>query len=78
MRTAKHQFALCLRNTDYEASLIRGKVYPVLPDSRAANDALIRVIDEDGEDYLFPEDLFVLVDLPRPVEKQLLAIASVA
>lgn len=78
MKTAKHQFALCLDNTDYEASLIRGKVYPVLPDPKAAKDDLIRVIDEDGEDYLFPSDLFVLVDFPRPVEKKLLAITCAA
>jgi hypothetical protein len=78
MKTAKHQFALCLSNEDYEASLIPGKVYPVVPDSRAAKDDLLRVIDEDGEDYLFPEALFALVDFAPKVEKKLLAIASAA
>ncbi|MBM3858337.1 MAG: hypothetical protein FJ395_01655 [Verrucomicrobia bacterium] len=76
MKTTKHQFALCLDNTDYEASLICGKVYPVVSDPNAAKDALLRVIDEDGEDYLFPEDLFALVDFPRQVERKLLALAS--
>lgn len=78
MKTAKHHFALCLDNTDYEASLICGKVYPVVADAKAAKDAFLRVIDEDGEDYLFPEDLFALVDFPRPVEKKLLALTSAA
>jgi hypothetical protein len=78
MKTVKHQFALCLDNTDYEASLIRGKVYPVIPDPKAAKDALLRVIDEDCEDYLFPEELFVLVGFPRRLEKRLLAITTAA
>ncbi len=50
MKTTKHHFALCLDDTDYEASLICGKVYPVVADAKAAKDALLRVIDEDGED----------------------------
>jgi len=47
MKTIKHHFALCLSNEDYDASLIRGKIYAVLPDRRAAKDDLLRVIDED-------------------------------
>jgi len=78
MKTSKHQFALCLSNEDYEASLICGKVYAVPPDPRAAKDDLLRVIDEDGEDYLFPAELFVLVDFAPKVEKRLLAIAHAA
>ena len=75
MKATRHYFALCLSNEGYEASLICGKVYAVLPDPRADKDDLLRVIDEDGEDYLFPEDLFVLVDFAPKVEKRLLAIA---
>jgi hypothetical protein len=75
MKTGKHQFALCLSNEDYEASLIPGKVYAVLPDPHAAKDGLLRVVDEDGEDYLFPEELFALVDFAPKIEKKLLAIA---
>ncbi len=78
MKTSKHHFALCLSNDDYDASLIRGKVYAVLPDRRAAKDDLLRVIDEDGEDCLFPAELFALVDFVPTVEKKLLAIAHAA
>ena len=78
MKTTKHQFALCLNNEAYEASLIRGKVYAVLPDLRAAKDHLLRVIDEDGEDYLFPAEFFALVDFAPKVEKKLLEIAHAA
>lgn len=45
------------------------KVYPVLPDTNAAQDNYIRVIDETGEDYLFPASRFVLIEVPREVEK---------
>ena len=78
MKTSKHHFALCLSNEDCEASLIRGKVYSVLSDLRAAKDQLLRVIDEDGEDCLFPAELFALVDFAPKVEKRLLAIAHAA
>ena len=62
------------RNTGNEASLILGKVYRVVPDTRAAKDDLVRVIDESGEDYLFDKDQFVLVDFPPAVRKKILAI----
>jgi hypothetical protein len=76
MKTTKNQFALCLDNSDYQASLICGKVYPVIPDPQAAKDGFLRVVDEDGEDYLFPGEKFALVDFPRPVVKKLLALAA--
>ncbi len=72
----KH-FAVCIDNTDYEASLIRGKVYRILPDPRAAKDDLIRIVDESGEDYLYHKSLFVFVDFPKAVEKRILALESV-
>ena len=46
--------AICIDNADYEMSLERRKVYPVLPDADAAQHDYVRVIDETGEDYLFP------------------------
>jgi len=70
-------FALCLDNTDYEASLILGKVYRVLPDARAAQDDLIRIVDESGEDYLYHKDHFVLVDFPPAVRRKILALEKV-
>lgn len=67
--------AICIDNTDYEMSLERRKVYPVLPDHDAARHDYVRVIDETGEDYLFPASRFVLVSVPRTVERALLAEA---
>jgi hypothetical protein len=58
------KFALCVRN-DYCEDLEVRKVYQVVPDSEAAKEGYIRVLDESGEDYLYPESYFVLVDLPQ-------------
>ena len=74
MKQASKEFALCLDNTGNEASLILGKVYRVVQDSRAAKDDLIRVVDESGEDYLFHEDQFVFVEFPASVRKKILAL----
>lgn len=54
------QFVICIDNTDYPASLELHKVYRVLPDEEAAADGDLRVIDESGEDYLYPTDYFLL------------------
>jgi hypothetical protein len=72
-RVTRKRFALCLDNRGNEASLIKGKVYRVLPDARAARDDLIRVIDESGEDYLFAKQQFAFVNLPQAVKKKILA-----
>ena len=64
-------FAVCIRNNDYSASLEVRKLYQVLPDTAAAMHHLVRVIDESGEDYLYPEDYFMLIDLPQPVKDAL-------
>ncbi len=68
------QFAVCLVNAGNEASLIRGKIYVVLPDAQAAKDGLIRIIDEDGDDYLFAASQFELVEFPQAVRRKLLAL----
>ena len=78
MRAPTKPFALCIDNTDYEASLIRGKVYRILPDPRAAKDDLVRIVDESGEDYLYHKSHFVFVDFPRAVKKKLLALENAA
>ncbi len=59
------QFVFCLKNDEYEVSLEVRKIYPVLPDSQAAQHQLIRIIDESGEDYLYPMDYFVFIELPQ-------------
>ena len=74
-RHTEARFVLCIYNRGYRASLELRKVYPVLPDAKAAADDLVRVIDESGEDYLYPKKWFVRVVLPRSIEKTLL-IAS--
>jgi hypothetical protein len=68
------QFAVCLANAGNEASLIRGKIYVVLPDAQAAKDGLIRIVDEDGEDYLFAASQFEIVEFPQAVRRKLLAL----
>ncbi len=71
--SAQHQFAICVQNEGYPASLELWKVYRVLPDEKAAKHQLIRVVDESGEDYLYPESWFSPVKLPQAVEKAILA-----
>ena len=56
------QFAICIRNDDYPASLELSKVYQLVPDLEATGHQLVRVIDESGEDYLYPADRFVVID----------------
>lgn len=69
------QFAVCINNEDYPASLELHKIYRVLPDEDAAIDGDVRVIDESGEDYLYSAEYFVFVELPQAVEKSLLRAA---
>jgi hypothetical protein len=57
------RFVICISNEGYPASLETRKIYQELPDPDAAKDNLIRVIDESGEDYLFPVSMFLPVDL---------------
>lgn len=67
------QFALCLDNAGYLASLEIGKLYLVIPDDEAAAHGYFRVIDESGEDYAYATSRFHLVQLPVTTEKALLA-----
>jgi hypothetical protein len=69
------QFAVCINNADYPASLELHKIYRVIADEDAANDGDIRIVDESGEDYLYPQDWFVVVALPQVVETSLLRAA---
>jgi len=64
-------FAICINNTDYPSSLELHKVYPVLPDKDAYEDGDLRVIDESGEDYLYPSDYFLVVNLAYNTEVML-------
>ena len=66
----KTQFALCIENSDCD-DLEKRKVYQILPDETATREGYMRVIDESGEDYLYPESYFVLLELPRQAEEVL-------
>ena len=68
------RFVLCIRNEECE-DLEPRKVYRLLPDEIAARDGYVRVIDESGGDYLYPQDYFVLIELPQAAEKALLSAA---
>ncbi len=67
----KKRFVVCIRNTGYPASLELRKIYQALPDADAEAHDLVRVIDESGEDYLYPGKFFLALDLPQGVETAL-------
>jgi len=63
-------FVLCIENKDCD-DLEKRKVYQVLPDDKAADEGYLRIVDESGEDYLYPESYFISVDLPRKAQDAL-------
>lgn len=67
------RFAVCIRNDGYDVSLEPRKIYEVLPDRDAVEHDQIRVIDESGEDYLYPASFFALIVLTQPVRRAVLA-----
>ena len=76
MKTKGNQpkFVICVRNGDAEDLEVR-KIYQVIPDEDASTDGLLRIVDESGEDYLYPADLFIQIELPQAIEKALLPAA---
>ena len=66
------QFAICI-HTDDPDLLTPRMVYQVLPDESAARSNYVRVIDNEGQDYLYPADCFVFIDVPQPAERALLS-----
>jgi hypothetical protein len=65
-----YRFALCMDNKDCE-DLEKRKIYQVIPDEQGAKEGYLRVIDESGEDYLYPESYFILIQLPREAQEAL-------
>jgi primosomal protein N' len=65
------RFVICIKNEDCEDLELR-KIYQVLSDEDAAEDNYLRIIDESGEDYLYPADYFVEIQLPQAIEKSVL------
>lgn len=72
MAKENYRFALCVENKDCE-DLEKRKIYKIIPDEDAASEGFLRVIDESGEDYLYPQSYFILVQLPREAHEALQA-----
>ena len=68
----KREFALCIENKDCE-DLEKRKIYKIVPDEEAAKEGYIRIIDESGEDYLYPISYFVLIQLPLKAQEAIQA-----
>jgi hypothetical protein len=77
MKRNELQFVACVKNKDYPAALELRKLYQVIADETAAKLHQVRVIDESGEDYLYPEEYFVPVQLPHSAEKAILQAHTV-
>ena len=75
LHPSPRHLVICVRNKGYAASLEKRKVYVAIPDSAAAKHGHTRVIDESGDDYLYPESFFIPVTLPQSVRKAILAAA---
>jgi len=75
MKRTEPQFVVCVKNKGYAASLELRKLYQVVADEAAAKLHQVRVIDESGEDYLYPEEYFVAVRFPQSAEKAVLRAA---
>ena len=67
-KLTSHRLVICIKNDDYPASLETRKIYEAVPDIEAEKQKQIRVIDESGEDYLYPEEYFIPVSLPKDIE----------
>jgi hypothetical protein len=63
---------VCIANEGYEASLERNKIYALVEDQAAIADGDLRVIDESGEDYLYPAAWFVVIQVPKTVQESIL------
>ncbi len=68
------QFAICIKTDDADLLTPR-KIYQVLPDESAARSHYVRVIDNEGEDYLYPADYFIFMQFPHEVEQALLQVS---
>ena len=69
-KSKEKSFALCIDNKECE-DLEKRKIYMVLPDNEAAKEGYLRIVDESGEDYLYPDSYFILVELPREAQNAL-------
>jgi hypothetical protein len=74
-KTQAKQLVVCIDNEGYAASLEKRKIYVALRDARAEQTGLIRIVDESGDDYLYPKSFFRSIALPSSVKKAVLAAA---
>ena len=70
--SAAHRFVVCVRNDEYPVALELHKIYRALPDAQGQCHGMIRVVDESGEDYLYPEECFRALEIPSTLEAELL------
>lgn len=75
MAKSARRLVICLDNSGYEVSLERRKIYMALADTKAQKHGLLRVVDESGEDYLYPADNFIDAELPQSVRRAVLQAA---
>ena len=69
------KIVVCIRSTGYEVSLERRKIYSLLPDPEAKKHKMLRIVDESGDDYLYPENHFLSIALPPAIRQAVLAAA---
>jgi hypothetical protein len=69
-------FAVCINNAAYPDDLKVRTIYQVLPDESAARSDYIRIVDETGEDYLYPADYFVLIDVPTEAREAFMQVPT--
>ena len=75
MQNDRTRYVVCVRNKEYTASLELRKIYAVMPDSEAEAHGMIRLVDESGEDYLYPRDFFLPIEVPQSISHAF-AVAS--
>ena len=75
MNTEPVDLVVCIDNAGYETALERRKLYALLPDAESEAKGLLRVIDESGEDYLYPASMFRKVELPVAVRRAVIEAA---
>ena len=75
MPKSVRKLVICVKNDGYDVSLERRKLYVLIPDAMAEKNKQVRIIDESGEDYLYPKQFFVDVELPPPVKRAVLQAA---
>ncbi len=70
------KFVVCLKNEGYAASLEVGKLYQIIPDAEAEKIGGFRVVDEDGEDYLYDAEMFCVLQVPPIVARTLISVSK--